>query len=138
MAKKTVKNQRLQKKSPMKTSESATVKKRGRPSKAEIALREASRVANENLVKEELRKEQQQEEVKTQVFPIFNVGQRIQQINAVMIPGIDRNKGDVIRQDVGSPFAFIVWDDGSKNWTHSACLEPEPQKTKKTRKNISL
>jgi hypothetical protein len=112
-------------------------KKRGRPSKAEIADREALKLAQENAIKEELLKKQgTQEAPKTSTgipYPIFKVDDVVQQVDGVLVTGVDRKKGYVTRQDIDSYLVHVAWDDGTKTWAHAICLEPEPPKVRKSR-----
>lgn len=63
----------------------------------------------------------------------YNPGDKVQQVDAVLVEGIERSKGEVVRQDSGSNLVFVAWNDGCKYWTDVQCIEPAPEKRKKSK-----
>ena len=109
-------------------------KKRGRPSKEEVAAREAKKLAEENKAKQALiakqqkaqtqqvngepsaSSEQQEDDGRIKNFPIYLRGERVKEVCG---DGRIFN-GTVVRQDIGSEYVLIRWDRiGAVQW-HSS------------------
>ena len=135
------------------------VKKRGRPSKEEVMLREKEKLERENNLKDRLIQAQADStghavvlsEVTASVsrkttstilppklidfdMPIFKMGDYVEEV--ISIKGRRIFKGIIQRQDIDSPFAFVAWKDGSKQWHGVKALQKITEKEYRKRDEI--
>ena len=134
------------------------VKKRGRPSKEEVMLREKEKLERENQLKDRLIQAQADSdghavalsEVTSSVstrsaasfapklidfdMPIFKMGDYVEEV--ISIKGRRIFKGIVQRQDIDSPFVFVSWKDGSKQWHGAKALQKISEKEYRKRDEI--
>ena len=119
------------------TKEVVQVKKRGRPSKEEVMLREKQKLERENQLKDQIIQAQtgslpttntllsENSEIlsKINIFdtPIFKFGEYVKEI--IAINGRKIFKGVVMRHDIDSLFVFVSWKDGSKQWHAAKTLQ---------------
>ncbi len=117
------------------------VKKKGRPSKADLESRKLLKLAAERVIKDLIR--QTSAEVPAIApdgtpmvkpdYPVFKDGERVESIPSVVV-GPSVPKGYVSRQDIGSPLVFVRWDGGISDWRFSKTLQLCPTKRRATKK----
>ncbi len=135
------------KKQPPPPPEPPKKKKLGRPSKEEISRREREKAEQEKLVKMQLIELQQKQQdnllepiketkIAVPTYPIFQVGDRVE-LGVVISTN---RRGTVKRQDIGSRFAFIRWDDKGADWRDTTTIKIAEDKSKlrRTRKVVEL
>lgn len=112
-------------------------KKRGRPSKEQVAAREQERLENERARKEQLIAIQQsifgvpdesstpqehEESGFVPNYPIYQVGDDVELVNPSLVPGESKRRGRVTRHDISSAWVHVRWTDKCTDWRHATTL----------------